>query len=138
MKKSIITLITIGFVLISCDQPMPVAENAIVPVAITQPTPNDTDDPAIWIHPEDPSKSLIIGTDKEVGGGLYVYDLNGNIINKYVPMQRPNNVDVAYKMMLNGKKVDIAVTTERKAHKLRIFSLPDLKPIDNGGIDIFV
>src|SRR5690625_466593 len=131
MKKSIITLITIGFVLISCDQPVPVAENAIVPVAITEETPNDTDDPAIWIHPEDPSKSLIIGTDKELGGGLYVYDLDGKIVNKYIDMKRPNNVDVAYGLNINGVKTDIAVTTERKAHTIRIFSLPDLKPIDN-------
>ncbi|MGH7599381.1 MAG: phytase, partial [bacterium] len=24
----------------------------------------DADDPAIWVHPADPSKSLIVGTDK--------------------------------------------------------------------------
>ena len=123
--------------MISCDQPMPVAENAIVPVVITEETPNDTDDPAIWIHPEDPSKSLIIGTDKELGGGLYVYDLDGKIVNKYIDMKRPNNVDVAYGLNINGVKTDIAVTTERKAHTIRIYSLPDLKPIDNGGIPVF-
>lgn len=137
MKKSNIILITIGFVLISCEQPVPVAENAILPVVITEETPNDTDDPAIWIHPEDPSKSLIIGTDKELGGGLYVYDLDGKIVNKYIDMQRPNNVDVAYDLNINGVKTDIAVTTERKAHTIRIFSIPDLKPIDNGGIPVF-
>ena len=39
--------------------------------------------------------------------------------------------------MLNGKKTDIAVTTERKKNRIRIFSLPDLKPIDNGCIEVF-
>ncbi len=122
----------------SCqDRMAPVAENAIKPTVITEPTPNDTDDPAIWVHPDDPTKSLIIGTDKEVGGGLYVYDLQGKIVNKFIDMERPNNVDVAYGLMINGKKTDIAVTTERKAHRLRVFSLPDLAPIDNGGIPIF-
>lgn len=122
----------------SCqDRLAPVAENAIKPTVITEPTPNDTDDPAIWIHPQDASKSLIIGTDKEVGGGLYVYDLAGKIVKKYVDMQRPNNVDVAYGLMINGVKTDIAVTTERKANTIRIFALPDLTPIDNGGISIF-
>lgn len=124
--------------LASCsDKLTPVAHNAIQPVYITQPTPNDTDDPAFWIHPTDASKSLIIGTDKEVGGGLYVYDLQGKIVNQFVDMQRPNNVDVAYGLLINGKKTDIAVTTERKSNKLRVFALPELTPIDNGGIPVF-
>lgn len=114
-----------------------VAENAIKPTVITQPTPHDTDDPAFWIHPENPAKSLVIGTDKEVGGGLYVYDLTGKIVNSFIDMQRPNNVDVAYGLEINGVKTDIAVTTERNTNTIRIFSLPDLKPIDNGGIPIF-
>ncbi len=138
MKKTILSL-GISSLLVSCgDKLAPVLSNAIEPDVITEATPHDTDDPAIWIHPEDASKSLIIGTDKEVGGGLYVYDLNGKILNQFIDMERPNNVDVAYGIILNGKKTDIAVTTERKAHKIRIFSLPDLKPIDNGGIEIFV
>ena len=122
----------------ACQEKMaPVSEHALKPTVITQQTPNDTDDPAIWVHPTHPDSSLVVGTDKEVGGGLYVYDLQGNIVNKYIDMQRPNNVDIAYGLMINGKKTDIAVTTERKAHMLRIFSLPDLTPIDNGGIPIF-
>lgn len=138
MKKIFLPFVAIGFLLTSCqDKLAPVAENAIKPTVITQPTPNDTDDPAIWVHPTDASKSLIIGTDKEVGGGLYLYDLEGKIVNKYIDMQRPNNVDVAYGLNINGVKTDIAVTTERKANAIRIFSLPDLKPIDNGGIPIF-
>lgn len=52
-------------------------------------------------------------------------------------LQRPNNVDIAYGLTLNGRKTDIAVTTERYTHKLRIFSLPDMKPIDNGGLPMF-
>lgn len=46
-------------------------------------------------------------------------------------------MDIAYGLELNGKKVDVAITTERKAHKIRVYSLPDLTPIDNGGISIF-
>lgn len=138
MKKLFFPLIAIGFIFTSCgDKLTPVAENAIQPNVITEPTPNDTDDPAIWIHPTDASKSLIVGTDKEVGGGLYVYDLDGKIVNKFIDMKRPNNVDIAYGLDINGVKTDIAVTTERKANVIRIFSLPDLKPIDNGGIPIF-
>jgi len=34
--------------------------------------------------------------------------------------------------------VDIAVVTEREARKLRIFSLPDMTPLDGGGLPVFV
>ena len=43
---------------------------------------HDSDDPAIWLYPTDPSKSLIIGTDKDEDGALYVFDLNGTIIEE--------------------------------------------------------
>lgn len=142
MKRSLYpilyTFLLTGLVL-SCknDQLAPVRADAIKPVVITEPTPHDTDDPAIWIHPTDPTKSLVIGTDKDSDGGLFLYDLNGKIIKKSIPLQRPNNVDIAYGFIINGKTVDIAVTTERETNKIRIFSLPDLTPIDNGGIAVF-
>lgn len=138
MKKTILYGLTVAFLFGGCqERTIPIADNAIQPVFITERTPHDTDDPAFWIHPEDPTKSLIIGTDKEVGGGLYVYNLEGKIVNSFTDMQRPNNVDVAYALNINGIKTDIAVTTERKANVIRIFSLPELTPIDNGGIPIF-
>ena len=137
MRKIFLTIIG-SLLLFSCKEGLaPVSENALKPTVVTEPTPNDTDDPAIWIHPTDASKSLIVGTDKEMGGGLYVYDLNGKIVNSFTNMDRPNNVDIAYGLLINGKKTDIAVTTERKKNRIRIFSLPDLKPIDKGGIEVF-
>jgi 3-phytase len=111
--------------------------NALKPVVVTQQTPHDTDDPAIWVNPADSTQSLIIGTDKDTDGGLYVYNLKGEIVNKSEPLKRPNNVDIAYGFKIGDKTVDIAITTERETNKIRIFSLPDLKPIDNGGIPVF-
>ncbi|MDR6967716.1 3-phytase [Flavobacterium arsenatis] len=138
MRNFLIAITTIGALSISCsDKLAPVKPNALKPIAITEPAPHDTDDPAIWIHPTDASKSLIIGTDKDTEGGLYVYNLEGKIVNKVLGIKRPNNVDVAYGLILNGKKTDIAVTTEREMNRIRIFSLPDMKPIDNGGIPVF-
>jgi len=109
------------------------------PVIVTEPVEFDSDDPAIWLNPADASKSLIIGTDKNAEGGLFVFGLNGKIIkSKTVKgLKRPNNVDIAYGLKLGGKPTDITVTTERMTHKLRIFSLPDMKPVDNGGIPVF-
>ena len=111
----------------------------VKPAFITEATQFDSDDPAIWINPANPAQSLVIGTDKNENGALYVFDLAGKIQHDKVVkgLKRPNNVDIAYGLVLNGKPVDIAVTTERVTHKLRIFSLPDMKPVDKGGIDVF-
>ncbi len=113
--------------------------NAIQPKYITEKVVFDSDDPAIWINKENPSKSIIIGTDKEDGGGLYAFDLQGKIIKDkcVLNLQRPNNVDIAYNYNLNGKLIDIAVTTERSNNQLRVFSLPDMTPIDGGGLPVF-
>jgi 3-phytase len=137
--KSILAFFLLSTLLIACkdDKLAPVAANAVKPTAVTQVLPHDTDDPSIWIHPTDASKSIIVGTDKDTDGGLYAFDLNGKILKKSIPLKRPNNVDIAYGLLIDGKKVDIAVTTERESNKIRIFSLPDLNPIDNGGIPVF-
>ncbi len=137
MRKVIVPFIVIAFY-ISCSTKLAaVREDALKPVVTTEQTLHDTDDPAIWINPEDNTKSLVIGTDKDTEGALYLYDLNGKILKKSIPLLRPNNVDIAYGLMINGKKTDIAVTTERLTNKIRIFSLPNLEPIDNGGIEVF-
>ncbi|MCC9136452.1 phytase [Pontibacter silvestris] len=112
---------------------------AIKPAIITDTVKHDTDDPAIWVNPSNPAESLIIGTDKNEDGALYVFDLNGKVIEDKVVrgLKRPNNVDIEYGFMLNGQPTDIAVVTERMTHSLRIYALPDMQPIDNGGIPIF-
>jgi len=137
--KSILAFLLLSALLTACkdDKLAPVAANAVKPTAVTQVLPHDTDDPSIWIHPTDASKSIIIGTDKDTDGGLYAFDLNGKILKKSIPLKRPNNVDIAYGLLIDGKKVDVAVTTERESNTIRIFSLPDLNPIDNGGIEVF-
>ena len=69
----------------SCSEKKPkIAEDALTPVLITEQAQHDTDDPAIWIHPTDPAQSLIIGTDKNEDGALYVYNLQGKIIEEKI------------------------------------------------------
>ena len=111
----------------------------VQPILITEKTRYDTDDPAIWINHEEPEKSLVLGTDKHRDGALYVFNLEGKIVwNKVVHhLLKPNNVDVGYDFKLDGKSIDIAVVTEMKAEKLRIFRLPDMAPVDKGGIRVF-
>ena len=137
----ILFLLCILFTAIGCGEKKPkIAEDALRPVLVTEPTERDTDDPAIWLHPTDRSKSLIIGTDKNEDGALYVYDLTGKVIEEktFRNLKRPNNVDVEYGLMLNNVATDIAVTTERLTNKIRVFSLPNMECVDNGGIDVFV
>jgi 3-phytase len=138
-NKSLVAflLLTLSFTACKDDKLAAVAPNALKPTAVTEALPHDTDDPSIWIHPTDASKSIIVGTDKDTDGALYAFDLNGKILKKSIVLQRPNNVDIAYGLLIDGKKVDIAVTTERETNKIRIFSLPDLEPIDDGGIPVF-
>jgi 3-phytase len=115
--------------------PMP---GAIAPVVVTERVKHDTDDPAIWLNPSEPALSLIIGTDKDEDGALYAFGLDGRVVRVVANLKRPNNVDVEYGLPFLGAAVDVAVTTERLANKVRVFRLPELTPIDCGGIDAFV
>jgi 3-phytase len=134
-------LLSIFVISIFACKPNSPKSDILQPAITTEKVNTDTDDPAIWIHPTDPSKSLIVGTDKggDTGeGGLFVFDLNGKIdTNKTIPLQRPNNVDIAYGLDINGIKTDIAVCTERNTNSIRVVAMPEMKLIDNGGIPVF-
>ena len=119
--------------------PITVNRNELHPLFITDSLEHDTDDPAIWIHPHDPSASLIVGTDKDENGGLFVFNLKGKLdsARSVKGLKRPNNVDIEYGLSMGDTLVDIAVATERLTHQLRIFRMPDMKPMDNGGIPVF-
>lgn len=132
MKKYIIVLAAISLVE-SCST---VGKfHKLKPSVITQQVKYDTDDPAIWINEAHPEKSLIIGTDKEQDGGLYVFDLDGKIVQNVPNIARPNNVDLRQNIILGDKKVDIVAVTERNANKVRFFTMPGLKPV--GEVEVF-
>jgi 3-phytase len=109
----------------SCAAPTGESSALLEPMGRTAKVPNDPDDPAIWIHPSDPSKSLVLGTDKiETAGGLYVFGLDGALRQSMTPLDRPNNVDVEYGFASGAAITDIAVLTERMQHRLRVFAIP--------------
>ena len=147
MTQHIYTFLAATLILSSCgnsEATTPKAEQAkahdttaLKPAFITDTVRYDTDDPAIWINPSDPAQSLIVGTDKDSDGGLFVYNLQGKLLRTVTGLQRPNNVDIAYGLLLGGKPTDIAVTTERERNALRIYTVPDMKAVDNGGIAVF-
>ncbi|GLB52660.1 hypothetical protein NBRC110019_17000 [Neptunitalea chrysea] len=136
MKKLIIGLCALGFFACNNKEKLP----AIAPDVITEKTPNDTDDPAIWVNPQDASKSIVFGTDKDTNGGIYAFNLDGKIIQDkcILNVKRPNNVDLRYGFAINDStKTDIIVFTEREKQQIRVYSVPSMKPLDNGGIPVF-
>jgi 3-phytase len=121
--------------------PSPVSKALeIEPAYATAALPNDPDDPAIWVHPTDQSRSLIIGTMKvrAPAGALVVYGLDGQVRQMISGIDRPNNVDVEYGFRLAGRKIDIAVATERLARQLRVFRIDPAEGrlVDLGGVPI--
>jgi len=68
------------------------------------------DDPAIWRHPTDATRSLVLATDKK--RGLAVYDLQGRE-RQFLPVGRVNNVDLRQAVLLGGERMDIAAATQR-------------------------
>ena len=107
---SLVVRLTAGMTILSSLSAVPaIGQSSEVSATVeTQPVPSDgdaADDPAIWVHPSDPSLSTVIGTDKE--GGLAVYDLDGNQI-QYLSGIRPNNVDLRYDFPLGGGSSPVA------------------------------
>jgi 3-phytase len=154
INTTLFTLLCVA-VLIACNNQQKEASNetgtrdehnadtlVVKPVFITEPVEYDSDDPAIWVNAVDVSKSLVVGTDKDQDGALYTFDLKGKNMpsKKFYPLQRPNNVDVQQGVPnpISGGTLDIAVVAERNTHKFRILRMPDLKPLDMGGIEAFV
>ena len=84
---------------------------------------NDADDPAFWVHPSDPAKSLVIGTVKEAG--VDVYRPDGSLVQS-VPIpsgSRYNNIEVLYDIDLGGVTRDLAVLSDRGTDKLHVFAI---------------
>lgn len=79
------------------------------------------DDPAIWVHPVEPEKSLVIGTDKQRGIG--VYDLNGTRI-QFIAAGRTNNVDLR-ELPDGGVWNSLAAASNRSQNTISLFLIDD-------------
>lgn len=81
----------------------------VTAVAETEGTSGDADDPAIWVNPANPAKSLILGADKEAG--LFAYDLRGAQV-AFLPDGQLNNVDLR-PFTLDGQEVTLVGSSRR-------------------------
>src|SRR5262249_31802015 len=98
----------------------------------TDPVPHGgdaADDPAIWVNPNDPAKSTIIGTDKQ--GGLAVYDLSGKQI-QYLADGQMDNVDLRDGFKIGGQTVTIVTASNRKDNSIAIYKInPQTRMLEN-------
>ena len=87
-------------------KPVPAAMETVV---TTDPTV-DADDPVLWADPADPSRALLIGTDKT--DGLYVHDMQGKVL-QFFPDGPLNNVDLRDGFIVEGKPYVLIAAAER-------------------------
>ncbi|SEB66042.1 phytase [Streptomyces sp. TLI_105] len=90
----------------------------------------DADDPAVWVDPENPGRSIVVGTLKEAG--LDVYGLDGRRLQHIAAPPAPhegakpgrfNNVDIVYGFDLGGRKTDLALVSDRGRDRVRAFAI---------------
>ncbi|WP_312161313.1 phytase [Phenylobacterium sp.] len=81
------------------------------------------DDPEIWADPRDPSRGVILGTDKQAG--LYVYDLAGGDL-QFLAEGPLNNVDLRDGFAVGGKAQVLIGASDRGRSAIAFFLLdPD-------------
>jgi len=112
------------------------------PALATAAAGQDADDPAVWVNPAEPARSLILGTNKAPApdGALLVFGLDGRVRQTLAGLDRPNNVDVEYGLPTPGGPIDIAVVTERGKGRLRVFRISPEGLVDvssGGGLLVF-
>ena len=78
------------------------------------------DDPAIWVHPKDASKSLVLGTDKR--RGLMVYNLAGEQ-TQALEVGRVNNVDVRQNSNIDNPSQTLIAASNRSENSISLFTV---------------
>ena len=111
----------------------------------TDPVPSSgdaADDAAVWVHPRDPGRSVVIGTDKR--GGIGVYDLSGRELS-YREDGKPNNVDLRCGFRLRDRSVALVTAGDRERNEILVYRLDPVtrtlvdvaaRPIEPG-LDIY-
>ena len=110
MVAALLTLLGTGSAAQAVESPQIVASDAeTAPVFHSG---DAMDDPAIWVHPTEPSQSLLMGNDK--GGGFETYDLDGTLVQRLpISSQFWGNVDVRQGVTVNGITQDLVGVVQR-------------------------
>lgn len=90
---------------------------------------DSADDSTLWVNPNDPSLSLVIGTNKQ--RGLVVYDLNGKEV-QFLSDGRLNNVDHRDSFPLGDKKISLVTASNRSNNTISIYRVnPETRRLEN-------
>ncbi len=98
----------------------PASVQAVIETESVSSTGDAADDPAIWVHPGDADKSLIIGTDKQ--RGLAVYGMDGKQIS-FAADGKMNNVDVRTGFPLGGTAIVLVAASNRSDGSIAVYAL---------------
>jgi len=97
-----------------------VAVAATVETEPMQDSEDAADDPAIWIDAENPANSVIIGTNKQ--RGLGIYGLDGKLLS-FRDDGRMNNVDLRQNVAIGSAVVDIVAATNRTDQTISLYAM---------------
>jgi len=131
VSKSNIRAATAAFVLCMASA-MPAQVVTVTPTVETTPVPSSgdaADDMVVWVHPTTPSQSLVIGTDKNAGLG--VYNLAGTQL-QFLSDGDMNNVDLRYGFRLGSAEVALVTAGNRSNDRLAAYAVdPVLRRLYN-------
>ncbi|MEL6630451.1 MAG: phytase [Bacteroidota bacterium] len=127
LSRLSILIVYSGFIgLLSCNLPQkntaPIgpAVFATLETSPVQSKGDAADDPAIWLHPSNPQRSLIFGSDKQAG--VYAFSMRGKQA-AYYPIGEINNIDIRYDFPLPKGPVDILAGSNRSVNGLVVYSI---------------
>lgn len=125
----IIALITVAAISTACSRTGRARNTSVstvqTVVAAVETEPVNTggdsaDDATLWVNASDPSQSLVIGTNKK--SGLGVYDLSGKEI-QFVRDGQMNNVDHRDGFLLAGQPTSIVTASNRTDNSIAIYRI---------------
>ncbi|MEQ8509589.1 MAG: phytase [Rhodospirillaceae bacterium] len=104
-------------------KPQPEDTVSVMPLAETQPVLDGSDaadDPTIWINPDNPMQSWIVGTNKR--RGVEVYNLDGQRVSQ-LDAGRINNVDLRAEVTISGEQKVVVAGTNRTSITIEVWAL---------------
>lgn len=105
---------------------------------LTNPKAVDQDDMCVWVHPGDAAKSTIITSDKHAGH-IFVYGLDGAVIQTIERVGKPGNIDLRDEFSLGGAPISLVAFNERNELKVHLYAVDSetrkLRRVDDGNIN---
>jgi len=93
------------------------------PVSCNSADEDAADDPTIWYNEENPSLSVVYGSNKKEG--IHAYSLEGKEL-QFISCGRINNIDIRQAVIFGNQKIDVLAGSNRTDRSIDLFRiLPD-------------